>query len=165
MPSLPLPGNLAEKQSRVRKLLENGNLRHLSGSWDSCNSTCSSMKIERSPQNSISLVSRWYDSGEIAHYKEGNVTTVAHSETHPDSNQRVIVCNKRTYWVNYDQSFWSWLSTIDDGQNSIGLIVQNKHLPYVRTRSNLPESISLYERVFITLLAFDWPDHQLSKVK
>jgi hypothetical protein len=91
--------------------------------------------------------------GETTYYKEGKLEVVAHSETPVDSRPELIVCKKKQYKVIRNKGrFGSSFVELYEEDLSVALI--NTRL--FRTKATFTEDLPVLDRVFITLLAFDW---------
>lgn len=92
-------------------------------------------------------------SGETTFYKEGKLEVVAHSETSLDSEPELIICNKKEYKVVRNKGhFGSSVVELYEKDYCVALIKTK----LFRTKSTFKENLPLLDRVFITLLAFDW---------
>jgi hypothetical protein len=92
-------------------------------------------------------------SGETTYYKEGKLEVVAHSETPVDSRPELIVCKKKEYKVIRNKGRF--------GSNVVELYEEDLRVALIssrlfRTKATFTEDLPLLDRVFITLLAFDW---------
>ena len=94
-----------------------------------------------------------YDSsGEPTYYKEGELEVVAHSETPFDSNSGVIVCNKKKYKVIRKSSLNFFSAELYENDHSIASIKSK----LFSTESIFKNDLPLSDRVFITILSFNW---------
>jgi hypothetical protein len=92
-------------------------------------------------------------SGVTTYYKEGNPEVVAHSETPLDNAPELILCNGKEYKVLRNKGrFGSSVVELYEKDNCVALIKTK----LFRTKSTFKKNLTLPDRVFITLLAFDW---------
>ncbi len=92
-------------------------------------------------------------SGEKIYFKEGKLEVVAHSETPLDDRPELIICNKKEYKVLRNKGhFGSSVVELYEKDYCVALIKTK----LFRTKSTFKENLPLLDRVFITLLAFDW---------